>query len=78
MKGLDYYMNLNYRIEIIKAEEGDGYVLHCPELIGCVTCGDTLEHGFEMIEDAKKCWFTACLEDAIEIPEPKIKLNRIL
>ena len=23
-----------------------------------------------MIEDAKKCWFEACLEDDIPIPEP--------
>jgi len=24
----------------------------------------------EMLEDAKKCWFTACLEDGVPIPEP--------
>ncbi|MCL2697143.1 MAG: type II toxin-antitoxin system HicB family antitoxin [Oscillospiraceae bacterium] len=70
MKDLDYYMSLNYKIEVIKAEEGEGYALHCPELRGCITCAETLEHGFEMIEDAKKCWFTACLEDGIPIPEP--------
>lgn len=23
-----------------------------------------------MLEDAKRCWFTACLEDNIPIPEP--------
>ena len=70
MKDLNYYMNLNYKIEVLKAEEGDGYVLHCPELKGCVTCADTIQQGFEMIEDAKKCWFTACIEDDIPIPEP--------
>jgi len=70
MKDLNYYMNLNYKIEILKAEEGMGYVLHCPELKGCITCADTIERGIEMIEDAKKCWFTACLEDGLVIPEP--------
>ena len=70
MKDFNYYMSLNYRIEVLKAEEGEGYVLHCPELRGCITCAETLEHGFEMIEDAKKCWFTACIEDSIPIPEP--------
>ena len=69
-KELDYYMGLNYRVELIKNEEGEGYVLHCPELRGCITCADTLEKGFEMIEDAKKCWFQACIEDNIEIPLP--------
>jgi len=71
MKNLDYYMNLNYKVEILKEEEGNGYVLHCPELSGCITCADTIEHGIEMIEDAKKCWFEACLEESISIPEPK-------
>ena len=70
MKDLAYYMRQNYRIEVLKAEESDGYVLHCPELTGCVTCASTLEKGFEMIEDAKKCWFSACLEDGFPIPEP--------
>ena len=94
-KDLDYYMSLDYKVEVVAEKEAGGYVLHCPELPGCVTradilevegeggfalrcpelsgcitCADTLEDGFEMLEDAKKCWFTACLEDGIEIPEP--------
>ena len=69
-KNLDYYMGLSYKIEVIPDKEEGGYTLHCPELSGCITCAETLEHGFEMIEDAKKCWFEACLEDGIPIPEP--------
>jgi len=69
-RNLDYYMGLNYRIEIIKDEEEGGYALHCPELRGCITCADTIEKGFEMIEDAKRCWFQACIEDDVEIPLP--------
>lgn len=70
IKNLDYYMSLPYRIEIIKEQEEGGYVLHCPELPGCITCGETVQEGLEMLEDAKKCWFTACLEDGVPIPEP--------
>ena len=69
-KDLAYYMNLSYRIEVIKEQEGSGYVLHCPELPGCITCAETVAEGMEMLEDAKKCWFTACLEDGVAIPEP--------
>ena len=69
-KDLNYYMGLNYKIEFIECEEEEGYAIHCPELTGCITYAKTLEEGFEMIEDAKKCWFTACLEDGIPIPEP--------
>ena len=70
IKDLNYYMGLPYRIEIIREQEEGGYVLHCPELSGCITCGETIQEGLEMLEDAKKCWFTACLEDGVPIPEP--------
>jgi len=69
-KDLDYYMGLNYRIEIIKDDEDGGFALCCPELRGCITCADTIENGLKMIEDAKMCWFEACIEDNIPIPEP--------
>ena len=69
-KDLNYYMGLNYRVEVIEDKEEGGYALHCPELPGCMTCADTLENGYAMLKDAKKSWFTACLEDGVPIPEP--------
>lgn len=69
-KNLDYYMSLPYRVEVLPDEGEGGFALHCPELPGCVTCADNLEEGFRMLEDAKRCWFTACLEDGTSIPEP--------
>lgn len=63
-------MDLPYRIEILEDKEEGGYTLHCPDLNGCVTCADTVEEGLRMLEDAKRCWFTACIEDGIAIPEP--------
>ena len=69
-KDINYYMGLNYKIEVIKNEENDGYTLYCPELRGCITTADTIEKGVAMIEDAKKCWFEACIEDNIKIPLP--------
>jgi len=69
-KNLDYYMGLNYKVEVIQDREEGGYALRCPELPGCITCAETIEQGFQMLEDAKKCWLTSCLEDSIPIPEP--------
>lgn len=69
-RDLNYYMNLSYRIEIVEDKEEGGYAFSCPELPGCLTCADTIEHGLEMIEEAKKCWLEACLEDGTPIPEP--------
>ena len=70
IKDLNYYMNLSYRIEVIEDKTEGGFTLHCPELPGCMTCAETLEHGFKMIEDAKETWFSDCLEYGMEIPEP--------
>lgn len=70
MKNLEYYMGLNYKIEIVKDETEGGFVLSIPELKGCLTCTDSLEKGMEMIEDAKRQWLMAALESEYEIPEP--------
>jgi len=75
MKELEYYMNLNYKIEIVKDEIEGGYILSIPELKGCITCAENLEKGIEMLEDAKKQWFIAALESEYEIPEPNILEN---
>ena len=69
-KDLNYYIGLSYRVEVIEDKEEGGYALHCPELRGCMTCAETLQDGFAMLEDAKKSWFTACLEDGVPIPKP--------
>ncbi len=69
-KNLGYYMSLPYRVEIIPDEEEGGFALRCPELPGCITCAETMEEGLTMLEDAKRCWLTAALEDGFPIPEP--------
>ena len=69
-KSLDYYMSLKYKIEITPDNEEGGYAFSCPDLKGCITCAETLEQGFAMLEDAKECWFSACIADGIPIPEP--------
>ena len=70
MKSLEYYMDLNYKIEIVRDKTDGGYVLSIPELKGCLTCADQLDKGIEMLEDAKKQWLIAALESGYEIPEP--------
>lgn len=69
-KDLDYYMSLPYRIEIIPDVEEGGFALQYPELPGCITCADTIDGGYALLNDAKKAWFLSCLESGIEIPEP--------
>lgn len=70
-KDINYYLGLNYRIEVIKDSEENGYAISCPELPGCFTCASTIEEGIKMIDDAKRNWIESCIEDNIPIPEPK-------
>ena len=69
-RDLAYYLSLPYCIEMIPDTREGGYALQCPELPGCITCAETVEDGLRMIEDAKKVWLEACLEDGITVPEP--------
>ena len=69
-KDLKYYMGLSYRVEVVEDKEEGGFALRCPELNGCVTAAPTVEEGFRLLEDAKRAWFTACIEEGIPIPEP--------
>jgi predicted RNase H-like HicB family nuclease len=68
-KNLEYYMNINYPIQIIKDEEEGGYTLLIPKLRGCITCAEDLETGYQMILEAKKLWLEAAIEEGIEIIE---------
>lgn len=70
MKNIDYYMSLPYRMEIIPDKEEGGYTAKFPDLPGCITCSDTIEGLIENVQDAKKVWFTAAIEDGIDISEP--------
>ena len=44
MKTLNDYFTMNYRMEIIEDKDEGGFVVSFPELPGCITCGETVEH----------------------------------
>lgn len=71
MKNLDYYMQLNYHVQVVRDEAEGGYVVSIPELKGCVTCAEDIVAGMSKLEDAKREWLMAALEDDFEIPEPR-------
>lgn len=70
MNNLEYYMSLNYKIEIIKDEAEGGYVALYPQLQGCMTCAKDVGAAVAMLENAKREWIAAALEEGIKIPEP--------
>lgn len=75
MKKLKDYLKLPYKIEIVPDTEETGYVVSCPELPGCISCGETIEDAVRNIEDAKKGWLKAALKEGILINEPESANN---
>lgn len=64
------YMKLPYKLEIVADPTEGGYVASYPELLGCVTCADTIEELILHAKDAKKAWLEAAMEEGITIPQP--------
>ena len=69
MKDLKYYMALNYPRTLEQDEDGV-WAVRYPDLPGCIGCGDTLEEGILMGEDARQCWISTALKDNDFVPEP--------
>ena len=71
-KTLEYYMELDYPVELskIKPEDGGGFFVSVPLLPGCMSDGDTLEEAYSNIVEAKKEWISSMIERKMEIPEP--------
>lgn len=67
MKTLNDYMAMAYRMEIVEDKEEGGFVASCPDLPGCITCGETIEGAIANLLDAKKAWLEAALEDGVII-----------
>ena len=50
-------------------EAEGGYVISYPDLIGCMSSGETIEEAAKNGEDARREWIIATLESGMEIPK---------
>ncbi len=73
-KDLQYYISLPYE-EIIETDPNGGFVGYIKELPGCITQAETKNELYNMLNDAKRCWIEAALEDGLLIPEP-LSINK--
>ena len=55
---------------VFTAEEDGQYSINFPDLEGCYTCGESIEDGIEMAEDALALVMYGYEKDGKEIPEP--------
>jgi predicted HicB family RNase H-like nuclease len=74
-KTVEYYMGLNYPIEIsrLSQEDGGGYYACIPQLGRYAFQGDgaTLEEALKELEVSKRLMFEELLKQGVEVPEPK-------
>lgn len=70
LKDLNYYVRLPYAVRVYREPDGSGYTAEIPDLPGCITCADTLDEVWALIEDAKRGWLELALADGDPIPEP--------
>ena len=61
-------MQLTYKILLHKEPEGS-YTVSVPALPGCVTYGDTVEHGIQMAKEAIELYIEELQERSEEIPD---------
>jgi len=62
-------MKTTYPAIFYRCDEG-GYTVDVPDLLGCVTEGDTFEEAFSMGIDAASLWVLANLEMGRTVPPP--------
>ena len=65
-------MSVKYPILITEDPIEGGYTVSIPDLPGCITCCQRWEDIPATIEDARRAWITAAIEEGIRIPEPTI------
>ena len=62
-KTIKYYLSLPYKIELIPDLNDGGFRVSIPDLPGCISVGETIDEAIANINDAKKAWIEAALED---------------
>ena len=62
LKKAEEYMKLKYRFELTEDEVEGGYVISYPDLVGCISSGETIEEAVKNGEEARCEWIIAMLE----------------
>lgn len=64
------YRLLPYRLELIPDWEDGGYAARYPQLVGCITCAETLDGALRNALDAEASWLEAAIRNDVPIPFP--------
>ncbi len=67
-----------FTVRPLSGEEGGGYLIEFPDLLGCIGDGETIEDAIASGEDAKRCWIAAMTEAGRPVPPPFGRAGRRL
>lgn len=70
---IKYFLSFEYPIKIYPEEDG-GYTALIPNLLGCISQGETLEEAIANIEEARTLWIETVYysgKKAIPVPSKK-------
>lgn len=68
-KGLDYYMDLPYNIDVISHDES-GYIVGIRELPWITATNESMDIALELLDCNKDSWLQEAVESGVPIPEP--------
>lgn len=67
---MEHFLSVPYAVRVYREPDGSGFTAEIPDLPGCITCADTLDEVWALIDDAKRGWLELALADGDPIPEP--------
>mgnify|MGYP005865702923 CR=1 FL=1 len=72
-KELEFFLGQEYPVFLrpLSEEEGGGWFAEIPDLPGCMSDGETREEALKNLDEAKRAWITAALEQGQKVPLPK-------
>lgn len=68
-KDLDYYMELNYNVDVLKHDE-NGYSVGIRELPWITARNQSMNVAFELLDCSKDSWLQDAVKSGFPIPEP--------
>jgi len=71
VKNLEYYLSLNYPMNLIWDANDKVYFVEFPDLPGCMAHGSTPTSAVKLSKEIKKEWLTDVLSSGFSIAEPK-------
>ncbi len=70
MTTIPSFQKYPFDIALLPEGEGGGFVITFPDLPGCISDGETIEHAIAHGREAFQSWMESIIEDGKPIPRP--------